>query len=88
MKLQDRVAKCYCGKTEPSSADLAFFEYRGEGSNRAAETCGHCKYSIVAHERACREPEQRHLDKFRDHEFRPYGAYDHDIFYCGCRGWD
>ena len=88
MDLTNRVAKCGCGRTEPSSESLAFFEYRGEGSRVAAERCGICAYAPIAHERAKNDPTARHLNYARGHEFEPIGALEHDIFYCGCRGWD
>lgn len=24
----------------------------------------------------------------QSHDFVPHGPYDHDRYYCGCRGWD
>src|SRR3990167_10586181 len=37
--LDGRTARCGCGKTRPSSLDLAFFEYMGDGSPTATEKC-------------------------------------------------
>ena len=87
-QLIGRTAKCSCGRTEPSDFNLAFFEYRGEGSRVAQVRCGTCAYHDVAHERAKNDPTATHLKRILDHEFHPIGALDHDIFYCGCRGWD
>ena len=51
MNLQNRIARCDCGREAPSSTDLAFFEYRGEGSTAATSTCKVCRYHELAHER-------------------------------------
>lgn len=88
MNLQGRIAKCQCGRTEPSSEKLAFFDYRGEGSQVARERCGTCSYHEVAHKRAKNDPTATHLRHIAGHDFHPIGALEHDIFYCGCRGWD
>lgn len=37
--LNGRLAKCGCGNTRPSSLELAFFEFQGEGSPEATEKC-------------------------------------------------
>lgn len=87
MDLTDRVAVCQCGRTKPSSEDLAFFEHRGEGSRVALERCGTCSYTEFAHKRAL-EPSNGHLKHIIGHDFTPIGGLETDIFYCGCRGWD
>lgn len=87
MNLTDRIAKCTCGKQEPSNPNLAFFTYRGEGSRDATVSCGDCGYHDTAHQRA-RELREPHLKGLLDHEFTPRGAWEFDLFYCGCRGWD
>lgn len=81
----ERLAKCSCGKTQPSSdrARLAFFEFRGEGSPAAMAHCKHCGYYEVAHNTG-----KPHLKGNVCEHFEPHGAYDFDLFYCGCRGWD
>ena len=43
-----RMARCSCGKVEPSSGRLAFLVDRGPGSRAAAETCAHCRYTAAA----------------------------------------
>jgi hypothetical protein len=73
-----RMARCGCGKTEPSSNKLAFFEPCGEGSKEATETCT-CGYHRVAH-----RPDFQHACA----QFKAKGAQEFDRFYCGCRGWD
>lgn len=88
MNLADRTAACQCGRTEPSSKNLAFFEYRGEGSRVALERCAVCAYSVIAHERAKTDPTARHIKHILEHEFEPVGGLETDVFYCGCRGWD
>ena len=83
MNLDGRQAKCDCGKLAPSSPALAFFEFQGEGSERALKTCKHCHYFEVAH-----RPEiQRQHAHVCDH-FEAVGAFEFDRWYCGCRGWD
>jgi hypothetical protein len=46
--LDGRMARCGCGKKEPSSYNLPFFEYRGDGSRAATETCV-CGYNRTPH---------------------------------------
>ena len=82
--LTGRTASCAmnCGATRPSSLALAFFEFRGQGSDPAVKRCRHCSYVDVVH-----DPAYSHYKK-QDHDFTPHGAWDTDTFYCGCRGWD
>lgn len=89
INLENRVARCTCGREEPSSQSLPFFEYRGEGSTVATTSCKTCRYRKVAHERAVNDPAATHLHHIIvGHDFEPVGGFDHDSFYCGCRGWD
>lgn len=96
--LEGRVAKCgystpgryWYGTPEdhakgvPSRIDLAFFEYRGEGSNWATQKC-HCGKFEVAH----RGPQMgAWVRNPPDHDFEPRGADEFDSYYCGCFGWD
>lgn len=79
-----RTAKCGCGRIEPSSADLPFFEFRGEASLDAKRVCRHCHYFEVAH-----TPEVMVRNAaLKCTTFEPHGAFEFDVFYCGCRGWD
>ena len=81
--LQGRVSRCgSCGKTTPSSESLPFFEFRGEGSPQALNSCKHCGYHKVAH-----APGKMHSTNVCDH-FEPKGAWEFDLHYDGCRGWD
>jgi hypothetical protein len=54
VSLAGRIAKCAyfsgCGHSLPSSTDLPFFEYRGEGSQYAKEHCKNCPYTWIAHQ--------------------------------------
>lgn len=78
--LTDRVSMCAdCKKTVPSSTELAFFEYRGEGSPSATQRCK-CGYYKTAHL----------MEGFecKNGGFEPHGAYDTDLHYDGCRGWN
>ena len=84
--LTGRSARCTCGRTVPSSTDLAFFEFRGEGSKAAKETCAKCHYNIVAH--PPRNPKPYAGAPFEHCVFEPKGAWEFDSYYCGCRGWD
>ena len=67
-----------CSCERPSSTDLAFFSFQGEGSREATEICKACKMHKAAHvpgSRACRN-------------FVPQGPLEFDKFYCGCAGRD
>jgi len=84
---QKRMARCSCGKIEPSNPATQFgFEYRGPGSRAAVENCGKCGYFECAHELA--ETGAPHLTHLVDHLFTPHGPYEFDSFYCGHAGWD
>lgn len=80
----NRMARCGCGKVEPSSKDLAFLEFCGEGSKEATEICKHCGYHAVAH--APDHPRKGQIPVCLD--FAPRGCQEFDRYYCGCRGWD
>lgn len=47
--LEGRIARCHCGNTRPSTDNLAFFEFQGEGSREAMEIC-RCGYAWIAHQ--------------------------------------
>lgn len=82
--LEGRQARCgSCKTTTPSDWELAFFEFRGEGSRQAKESCQNCGYSIVAHTAEVRARGVKVCD-----EFHARGAWEFDGFYCGCQGWD
>jgi hypothetical protein len=81
----NRMARCGCGRMEPSSKDLAFFEFCGEGSKDALEICGNCGYHIVAH--SPNHPRKHELPLVCL-DFTPKGCQEFDRYYCGCRGWD
>ena len=98
-KLAGRMARCHCGKERPSTealeGKLAFFEYQGEGSKRAEDTCRHCRYYEVAHGSGAAEDRAKGYRPRRDvvaegdcPGFESHGPFDKDIYYCGCRGWD
>jgi hypothetical protein len=95
--LTGREARCGCGSVRPSSTDLAFFEYRGVGSRQARESCKHCGYNECAHDPAYMDTLVHNRDGSRRQTvvesgkclgFEARGAWDYDLFYCGCRGWD
>lgn len=80
--LTDRMARCSYGDhgRKPSSLDLAFFEYRGDGSRWATEICK-CGYTKSAHEKP-------HISSKCPTGFTPRGPHEFDAYYCGCKGWD
>jgi hypothetical protein len=87
--LEGRKAKCYCGSIIDSSLSLAFFEYRGEGSNQAIDTCKHCRMYKCAHEYdASRLDARTVVEKGHCPGFESAGPAETDIYYCGCRGFD
>lgn len=97
VKLVGRQARCGCGNTVDSRVDLAFFEYRGEGSRAATDSCKHCGYAECAHKPAHMETLVHKRDGTRRPTvvedgrcpgFEPKGAWEFDSWYDGCRGWD
>lgn len=84
--LEGREAQCSCGRKTASTMNLAFFEFRGEGSTRSLTTCADCGSAEVLH-REFNPVTQRPGTKL-DHKFVPRGAFEFDSFYCGCYGWD
>jgi hypothetical protein len=79
--LSGRVARCSCGHTQPSSMRLAFFEYMGEGSRRAVDSCGLCGYAWAAHDpdsMARNVPGNRRtvVEQGRCRGFVAHGAYE------------
>lgn len=91
--LTGRIARCGCGATSPSSRKLPFFLFRGEGSYHALDNCKHCRYGQMAHdpaEMAKNVPHNRRtvVEDGLCPGFEAHGAYETDIYYCGCRGWD
>lgn len=79
--LSARQARCTCGQLQPSSPSLAFFEFRGDGSPMARDSCGNCGFFEVAHTRA--DKRATVCDNFV-----PRGAMEFDAYYCGHAGWD
>lgn len=90
--LDGRLARCACKRTVPSTLDgsLAFFEFRGEGSRAATDTCGICGYAERAHdpERTLNHLHQSVVQLGKCTGFVARGAFEYDSYYCGCRGWD
>jgi hypothetical protein len=69
--------------------DLAFFQYRGENSPDAINTCKHCKFHWQAHEHDNhRVFANSVVEDGKCPGFEPHGAWDFDLFFCGCSGWD
>ena len=77
--IEGRTARCSCNAQKPSSLDLAFFEYRGDGSRHATELCK-CGYTEAAHKLP-------HISS-KCQQFQARGPHEFDSYYCGCRGWD
>lgn len=86
--LTTRKAICGCGRIEPSSTSLPFFEYRGEHSRMAVDSCDHCGYALIAHTQEPTRTQRNVIREGRCPGFEPRGAWAYDSFYCGCRGWD
>ncbi len=88
-----REARCsYCQTVVPSRESLPFFQFRGEGSREATETCRVCRCYEIAHHPRTDGPEA-YRGKIPSvigtpHPFEPHGAYEFDGYYCGCRGWE
>ena len=89
-----RMARCpHCG-TERPSADrkkLAFFEDQSPGSKYANEHCRNCCYTDKAHDPSSWWLQERgtvvEQGKCSGFESMTEGR-DHDLYYCGCRGWN
>lgn len=75
LRLWGRKARCTCGNIAPSTTDLGYFEFRGEGS-RAADlcTCGHTK---TTHDHSL--PVMAGCDD----GFTPRGGMEFDSYFCG-----
>lgn len=84
--LAGRTALCQCGSEQPSSLKLAFFAYRGLGSDivhQCAEPgCGRYDYTHLPINPGTSR------DGITDHAFIPRTPFDTDLYYCGCKGWD
>lgn len=86
--LEGRYARCSCGAIELSSTSLAFFEFRGEGSRQAIESCKNCGYSLVAHTQEDGRTQKNVIVRGECPGFEARGAWEYDGFYCGHAGWD
>lgn len=90
--LTGRIARCYCGKETPSDFDLPFFEYNGEGSDRAVNQCK-CGYYKVVHQYNGHYAPDKYGNpgkinpNWKCTGFESKGD-SQDTYYCGCRGWD
>lgn len=67
-----------CPCEQPSSKDLPFFEFCGDGSRRS-EQCAHC---------GCYESAHSMSHHKCANGYTPRGDRGYDLFYCGCHGWD
>lgn len=87
--LEGRQARCsYCNSTQPSSTKLAFFEYRGPGSQSASQSCK-CGYHWAAHVHDPRRVVPTSVvERGECSGFQSKGGSEYDSYYCGCRGWD
>jgi hypothetical protein len=92
MNISGRKATCSCGKIKDSSEGLAFFEFRGEGSKQATESCKNCGYYECAHNseyvRKNNVSRKTVVEDGLCTGFVPHGSWEFDTFYCGCSGWD
>ena len=83
ISLESRESRCMsCHKVEPSSFNLAFFEYSGPDSPSAIDICK-CGRAYRAHtaETLGRVP-------ITGHAFEARGPLEFDGHYDGCKGWD
>jgi hypothetical protein len=92
LNLAGRTAKCSCGKTQPSGARLAFFEYCGPGSREAVDVC-RCGYFLCAHTtegmaRNVASNRRTVIELGKCTGFAARGPLEFDRFYCGCRGFE
>lgn len=76
LKLWGRKARCTCGKIVPSTTDLGYFEFRGEGS-RAADLCT-CGCTKAAHDHSIPV-----MASCGDGGFTPRGGMEFDSYFCG-----
>jgi len=91
--LTGRMAKCACGRIEPSELkQRACFEYCGPGSQEAANSCK-CGYHFCAHQAeymARNVPSNRKtvVEQGKCSGFVARGPLEFDRYYCGHAGWD
>lgn len=92
--LTGRIARCAygCGAQQPSSMDLAFFEFRGDGSRDAIGVCK-CGWGLMAHtpeymRKNVKGNQLTVVEQGKCQGFEPRGGQQFDLYYCGCRGWD
>jgi len=87
-----RKLTCECG-SESSDTNLAFFKYRGKGSDVAEEKCVVCGYHKQVNETGCYQNSNKPIPGLCPNKlgkpctYKPEG-WEQDEFYCGCRGWD
>ena len=89
---EKRVAKCCYCDAERDSADhekLPFFEDLSAGSDAAKRACLNCGYHKSAHEGTLGHDKRPNVVEIGQCSgFEPIVEFEHDRFYCGCRGWD
>lgn len=85
VKLENRVAKCVCGKTAASddSGKLAYFEFQGEGSERGRKICKNCGMGAAWHTNKDPHEWNPSCDSFE-----AIGSFEFDSYYCGHAGWE
>jgi hypothetical protein len=91
--LEGRMARCaykpHGHADRPSSLDLPFFEFRGEGSSDATEKCKCGMRKSVHDKHGGRIPAKQYAMLVKGCEgFQANGPHDFDRYYCGCHGWD
>ena len=84
---RDANAACMCERpsTDSATGALAFFESRAPGSTD--DECVNCPFRREAHVRKQEDPRPHLHDVCDDFTPRTEG-HPHDLFYCGCWGWD
>lgn len=81
--LSGRMARCLCGRTEESNPNLAYFNFRGAGSQWEL-VCLHCGRLENAHPKKLADERRGCCNRFEPR----IGGFETDTYYCGCRGWD
>jgi len=88
--LSGRKAKCgpECAVVE-SNENLAFFRFRGAGSQDAITICKHCHMHRMAHQHDNgRCVPTSVVERGECLGFEAQGAQEFDHYYCGHSGWD
>ncbi len=96
-EIKTRTARCSCGREAPSveglrfdgkPAKLAFFEFHGPDFRDSCDVCGYFQCNHLLDMPDGINPATRRIATITDHHWINSAGLSHDMFYCGCRGWD